>query len=400
MNRQLEDIKIPQIRFKGFTDAWEQRNIKELGKVFIGLVTTMTTNYTTEGTLLIRNSDIKENKFSFSDDPIFLESKFAQENASRMLKIGDVVTVHTGDVGTSAVIRENEENSIGFATINTRPNQKIINPDYLSCFFNTDIHRNFAVNMSTGDGRTNYNLKEFNQVMVPLPNLSEQKQIASIILTINQLITLHQRKHDKIVNIKMSLLDKMFPKEGQIVPELRFKGFTDAWEQCELESLALKLDNLRVPVSEVDRVPGPTPYYGANGIQGYVQGYTHKGEFILVAEDGANDLKNYPVQYVNGEVWVNNHAHVLQGKLDFADTRYLGYAISQTNIEPFLVGGGRAKLNASTMMKIMISSPQSTQEQQRIGSLFDSIDSLITLHQRKLEKLKNVKKSLLDKIFV
>lgn len=159
--------------------------------------------------------------------------------------------------------------------------------------------------------------------------------------------------------------------------------FSITWEQRELESLANKLDNLRVPVSEVDRVPGPTPYYGANGIQGYVQGYTHKGEFILVAEDGANDLKNYPVQYVNGEVWVNNHAHVLQGKPDFADTRFLGYAISQTNIEPFLVGGGRAKLNASTMMKIMISSPQSTQEQQRIGSLFDSIDSLITLHQRK-----------------
>jgi len=138
-----------------------------------------------------------------------------------------------------------------------------------------------------------------------------------------------------------------------------------------------------VPVSEVDRVPGSTPYYGANGIQGYVQGCTHKGEFILVAEDGANDLKNYPVQYVNGEVWVNNHAHVLQGKLDLADTRYLGYTISQTNIEPFLVGGGRAKLNASIMMKIMVPSPQNTQEQQRIGLLFDSIDSLITLHQRK-----------------
>ena len=75
-----------------------------------------------------------------------------------------------------------------------------------------------------------------------------------------------------------------------------------------------------MPVSEADRVPGPTPYYGANGIQGYVQGYTHKGEFILVAEDGANDLKNYAFQYVNGDVWVNNHAQVLQGKPEFADT--------------------------------------------------------------------------------
>ena len=166
-------------------------------------------------------------------------------------------------------------------------------------------------------------------------------------------------------------------------PSLRFKGFTDDWEQCELDTIANKFDNLRIPVSGVDRVPGPTPYYGANGIQGYVEGYTHKGEYILVAEDGANDLKNYPVQYVNGEIWVNNHAHVLQGKLDISDTRYLGYVISQTNIEPFLVGGGRAKLNASIMMKIMISSPKSTEEQHRIGTLLDNVDSLITLHQRK-----------------
>jgi type I restriction enzyme S subunit len=118
-------------------------------------------------------------------------------------------------------------------------------------------------------------------------------------------------------------------------PAIRFKGFTDAWEQYELDVLANKFDNLRVPVAEADRVHGPTPYYGANGIQGYVDGYTHKGEFILVAEDGANDLRNYPVQYVNGEVWVNNHAHVLQGKDNLADTRYLGYAISQTNIDKY-----------------------------------------------------------------
>jgi type I restriction enzyme, S subunit len=201
---------VPQIRFNGFVDAWDKRNIKELGKIFIGLVTTMTTNYTSEGTLLVRNSDIKENKFSFSNDPIFLESKFAQENASRMLKIGDVVTVHTGDVGTSAVIREYEENSIGFATINTRPNQNLINSDYLSCYLNTDTHRNFAVNMSTGDGRANYNLKEFNQVMVPLPNIIEQKQIASLVLTINKLVTLYQRRFEKLINIKKALLESLF----------------------------------------------------------------------------------------------------------------------------------------------------------------------------------------------
>lgn len=101
------------------------------------------------------------------------------------------------------------------------------------------------------------------------------------------------------------------------------------------------------------RVAGTTPYYGANGIQDYVDGYTHDGEFILVAEDGANDLKNYPVKCVKGRIWVNNHAHVLQGKYDCADNQFLAYAISQADIESLLVGGGRAKLNAETLMGII-----------------------------------------------
>ena len=86
------------------------------------------------------------------------------------------------------------------------------------------------------------------------------------------------------------------------VPELRFKGFTDEWEQRKVSDVSDRYDNLRVPVAANLRIKGSTPYYGANGIQDYVEGYTHDGEFVLVAEDGANDLKNYPVNYVNGRV--------------------------------------------------------------------------------------------------
>ncbi len=129
------------------------------------------------------------------------------------------------------------------------------------------------------------------------------------------------------------------------------------------------------------RVKGSTPYYGANGIQDYVEGYTHDGEFILVAEDGANDLKNYPVNYVNGRVWVNNHAHVLQAKKSIADNRFLGYAISRADIESVLVGGGRAKLNAEALMAINLQLP-SKKEQMQISEFISSLDNLITLHQR------------------
>lgn len=142
-----------------------------------------------------------------------------------------------------------------------------------------------------------------------------------------------------------------------------------------------RYDNLRIPVAATKRISGPTPYYGANGIQDYVSGYTHDGEFILVAEDGANDLNDYPVQYVHGKVWVNNHVHVLQAKVN-ADNKFLKYAISQINIQPFLVGGSRAKLNAETMMRLLVNTPNSVYEQVLIGNYFASIDSLITLHQR------------------
>ena len=181
-------------------------------------------------------------------------------------------------------------------------------------------------------------------------------------------------------------------------PAIRFKGFSDAWEQRKVQDFADRFDNLRIPVAANLRVHGTTPYYGANGIQDYVEGFTHDGEFVLVAEDGANDLKNYPVKCVNGRIWVNNHAHVLQGKAGIADNSFLAFAISQSDIESLLVGGGRAKLNAETLMSIEFRLP-CLQEQYRIGEYLTQLDHLITLHQRKLEKLTNVKKSMLEKMF-
>ena len=153
------------------------------------------------------------------------------------------------------------------------------------------------------------------------------------------------------------------------------------WEQRKVREVADRYDNLRIPVAANLRIPGSTPYYGANGIQDYVDGFTHDGEFVLVAEDGANDLKNYPVKCVKGRIWVNNHAHVLQGKQDSTDNRFLAYAISQADIESILVGGSRAKLNAETLMEVLLFLP-SKEEQSQIGDYMVHLDNLITLHQR------------------
>ena len=96
--------------------------------------------------------------------------------------------------------------------------------------------------------------------------------------------------------------------------------------------IATRHDNLRIPITAKDRTPGDTPYYGANGIQDYVEGYTHEGEFVLVAEDGATDLDNYPVQLISGLSWVNNHAHVIKAIPDVAQNRFIMHLIKSMDM--------------------------------------------------------------------
>ena len=191
----------------------------------------------------------------------------------------------------------------------------------------------------------------------------------------------------------------MFADKKHPQPELRFKGFSGDWEQHKLGNISNRLDNLRVPVTASKREKGNTPYYGANGIQDYVSGFTHDGQFVLIAEDGANDVNNYPIRFVTGKIWVNNHAHVLQGKIGSVDNKFLTNAIKKVNISTFLVGGSRAKLNADVLMKIKISIPTMT-EQIKIGTMLSKIDNLIALQQSKLDKLNSLKKSLLQNMFI
>ncbi|WP_314879470.1 restriction endonuclease subunit S [Haemophilus parahaemolyticus] len=184
----------------------------------------------------------------------------------------------------------------------------------------------------------------------------------------------------------------------KLQPEIRFAGFTDDWEQRKLGDVVNVLDNLRIPIAASQRLEGVTPYYGANGIQGYIDGFTHDGEFVLVAEDGANDLINYPVQYVSGKVWINNHAHVLQGIKNVASNLFLVYRIKSMDMTKYLVGGGRTKLNASVMKDIELHLPNYA-EQTQIGNFFKQLDDTIALHQRTLEKYQKLKVSYLEKMF-
>ncbi|MFS1041408.1 restriction endonuclease subunit S [Enterococcus faecium] len=168
------------------------------------------------------------------------------------------------------------------------------------------------------------------------------------------------------------------------------------WKEYKINDVADIFDNLRIPVTKNQRKAGNIPYYGANGIQDYVSGYTHDGEFVLIAEDGANDLQNYPVTYTSGKIWVNNHAHVLAGVNSKADTRFLAYLLKTVDFSAVLVGGTRAKLNGKTLKNIEVTLPERLNEQQTIASVLSDFDEHIDNLSELIEKKKAIRDGALE----
>ena len=406
----------PNIRFKGFTDDWEQRKVTDLGEIYIGLVTTMTEHYTDKGNLLIRNSDIKDGYFEFGENPIYLDEEFSEQNKSRMHQLGDVITVHTGDIGTSAVIGENEVNSIGFATIVTRPNQEILDSNYFATYLNTDTHKQWAISMATGDGRSNYNLKDYTKLIVPVPQIEEQKKIASCICNLNNIITLHQRKCDETKELKKFMLQKMFPKNGEKKPEIRFEGFTDDWEQRKL------IDYLEVSsLKNKTEVYGKEDVLSVSGDFGIVnqiefQGRSFAGASVAnygVVETGdivytKSPLKANPYGIIKtnkGKTGIVSTLYAVYKPKENTDSKFVQVYFEQdarmnNYMQPLVNKGAKndMKVSDENALKGLVSFPQKA-EQIAISGYFDNLDNLITLHQRKCDEIKEIKKFMLQNMF-
>jgi type I restriction enzyme S subunit len=201
---------------KRFEGDWGKETLKILGKVFIGLVTTMTKSYVDDGIPLIRNSDIKPNHIT-KEKMLSLCEEFANKHENRKLREGDVVTVHTGEVGVSAVIDRELDGCIGFATLNTRPDIKKLNPHFLSWYFNSEYFINWCVSMSTGDGRQNLNLKDFVKAEIPLPSLNEQKKIVSVLTNADKEIELLEQQLADLQQEKKALMQVLLTGKKRVV---------------------------------------------------------------------------------------------------------------------------------------------------------------------------------------
>jgi len=203
-----------EIRFKAddgsdFPD-WEEKNIVELAKTSIGLVTSMTPYYVDKGVPLIRNNDIFQNKIR-KEKLIRLDYEFDQLNKNRRLFTNDIVTVHTGNIGASAVIDEELNGCQGFATLNTRiKNQNEISSSFLCWYYNSTRNIKYALSMATGDGRSNYNLKDFNKATIPVPSLPEQTKIAAFLTAADNKIEQVGKQFDESKQFKKALLQQMF----------------------------------------------------------------------------------------------------------------------------------------------------------------------------------------------
>ena len=386
-----EKRRVPKLRFPGFTEDWEQRKLGDY--------------------LSIPEKEILE--VASSDDLITVKLNLGgvELGASReTLSLGSTV-YYKRYAGQFIYGKQNFFNgSMGLIPTNLDGkgssgdvpsfNVSNIEENYLYTYVSRESYWRSKEAAASGTGSKRIHEKTFLDFNIDVPSVDEQKLISNTFDLIDRFITLHQRKLEHLNLKKKGLLQKLFPKNGERYPELRFPGFTDAWEQRKLGDIVDFLDGQRKPLKESERTKGKYPYYGASGIIDYINDYLFDENLVLLSEDGANIIdRNYPVCFIaTGQYWVNNHAHVLKVKTGVID-KFICESLERLDYTKFNTGTAQPKLNQDICQKIVITIPNED-EQKYISEFLDRINNIITLHQRKLEHLQLQKKALLQQMFV
>ncbi|MFQ9789203.1 MAG: restriction endonuclease subunit S [Bifidobacterium bifidum] len=420
-----EQAKVPAIRFAGFTDPWEQR---KLGDCFEFLKSNTlsraglngengTARNVHYGDILIKFGDCLDDERS--DLPFITDDTVLPKYAGSILREGDVIFADTAEDETAGKCVElrklpKEPTISGLHTIPARPRFPF-GTGYLGHYLNSDAYHRQLLPLMQGIKVISVSKAALQDTQVRFPGLSEQSAIGAALNEIDSLITLHQRKYDKLVILKKSMLEKMFPKDGESVPEIRFAGFTDPWEQRKLGDIASFSKGSGYSKADIRESGIPLFLYGRM----YTQYETRvdsvdtfaaprpgtlysKGTEIVVPASGesAEDIARASA--------ITREGIALGGDLNVVYPQrmvtplFLAYGLSHGSSQKMLAQKAQGKtvvhIHASDLKGLGIAFPDVT-EQQAIGTFFSSLDDLITLHQRKLELLQNIKKSLLDKMF-
>ena len=401
-----EQAKVPAIRFAGFTDPWEQRKLGEFSK---------------KNTIKNANGALSETFTNSAEQGVISQLDYFDHDITNDANISGYYVVQPDDfvynprISATAPCGPINRNRLNRAGVMS-PLYTVFSVDasmdktYLEHYFKTSRWHDFMfLEGNTGARSDRFSISDATFFEMPIwcPEISEQMAIAKQLETTDTLITLHQRKYDKLVVFKKSMLEKMFPKDGESVPEIRFAGFTDPWEQRKLgelffesnersssmEILSVSVAKGIYPASESDRDTNP----GASLVNYKV---VHKGDVVYNSMrmwQGAVGSSDY-----DGIV---SPAYVVARPTIELDSTCFGYLLKRPEmLYKYLCDSqGNSKdtqtLKYDRFADIEATMPANLEEQRAISACLESVDHLITLHQRKLELLQNIKKSLLDKMF-
>ena len=323
-----------------------------------------------------------------------------------LLQDGDVIIADTAEdetTGKACEIGNLQGRAIvsGLHTMVCRPRHRMA-LGYLGHYLNSNAYHHQLLPLMQGIKVLSLSRSNIQKTSVSYPTVEKEQQlIANYFSQLDNLITLHQRKYDKLTNVKKSMLEKMFPQNGSNVPEIRFKGFTEAWEQRKVSELfkvtrGYVLAATLTEPAKTDEMPYPV--YSSqtkdNGLMGYYKDYLYE-DAITWTTDGANAGT---VNYRAGKFYCTNVCGVLLSN-EVTANQMIAEALNNV-AKGYVSYVGNPKLMNNVMADIEIMIPTHAEEREKLSVFFRNLDNLITLHQRELEKLKNLKKACLEKMFV
>jgi len=417
----MKNNNIPDIRFPGFTDDWEQRKLSSICSMHarIGWQNLRTSEFLDTGEYyLITGTDFDDGKVNLSTCHYIAKERYDQDKKIQ-IKNGSILITKDGTLGKVALVEElDKPATLNAGVFNVEIVAENIDNKYLFQYLKAPFLMDYVDRKATGGTIKHLNQNILVDFPVWLSDYEEQKRVGLFFQQLDCLITLHQNELDVLKKTKKGFLQEMFPKEGEIVPEVRFPGFTDDWEQRKLDTIFSKIRNAFVGTA--------TPYYVENGHFYLESNNVKNGQINRNTEVFINDefynMQNDKLLYTNDIVMVQSghvgHTAVIPDDLDgtaaHALIMFSGYKIetdplflnyqfqtrkSKKKLENITTGNTIKHILSSEMKKFEVDFPDYA-EQKTIGKFFKQLDNTIALHQRELDVLKKTKKAFLQKMFI
>lgn len=412
------DNKVPEIRFKGFREDWNQRKLDTIfGKIRNAFVGTATPYYVKEGHFYLESNNVKDGKINRKNE-IFINDEFYYKQSDKWLREGDIVMVQSGHVGHTAVIPPELNNIAAHALIMFTDPKEEISSHFLNFQFQTDKVKTKLSEITTGNTIKHILSSEMKEFEMFFSDYEEQIQIGNYFQKLDALINQNQQKHDKLSNIKKAMLEKMFPKRGESIPEIRFKGFSGEWEKKKLGEIGDTFTGLSGKTKD-DFGHGQGRFVTYLNVFSNAISNESSVESIEI-DTNQNEVKKGDVFFTTSSespeevgmssIWMSEIKNVYLNSFCFGyrpkqkfDNYYLAYMLRSNSFREKIVflaqGISRYNISKTKVMDIKVSIPNLT-EQEKIGSYFQKLDTLINKHQQQITKLNNIKQACLSKMFV